>query len=411
MVCIFVLMTGCASLTPTPLPMPLPTPPSDQRDHCRPVERNRGEELYFDEERKVSFRYVKMDGADARSFYLVTPAEVEIRGVILFTHGITEHAYRWFGLAKHWAEAHGIQTILPHLAGHGHASDEEELTAYLAMGRAYASATRIDEQLERVMDAGNTFSMEFMSQARRNRIRMKSTTMSEHVGQLRQIAEWLNGDERGDSESQRVPFLMAGHSLGGLITLRAGYEMAIRDRLKPRGVAVFSPALRPNGKPLERPMLNFSWASHHSTWLSPLGSLIRFPLRSFSIPYSATWTSRHVSSDEREVKLHADDPLILDCTVTPYLLRIEELMVEVHRTAAMYPAPVCIVAAKDDRIVDTRGAVQFRDEAMGPRDSARPVELHIIEDDFSHDLSRAKESGKYVQLIDRFVISQMDATE
>lgn len=146
-----------------------------------------------------------------------------------------------------------------------------------------------------------------------------------------------------------TPPVLLGHSLGGLIALRA----VLDGHVTPRALVLSSPALR---------TWSPAWEQALAVRLARV--LPNLPLRS-GLPFEA------LSHDPAVVAAYRRDPL-RSGWITPRLARfIFEGGVHCIARAATLPVPTLLLVAGADRLVDPRGSRDFAAQAPASRLSVR----------------------------------------
>jgi alpha-beta hydrolase superfamily lysophospholipase len=172
-----------------------------------------------------------------------------------------------------------------------------------------------------------------------------------------------------------TPPLLLGHSMGGVVALRA----VLDDRVQPPALVLSSPALRAYAAP----------------WLRRLaGGLARalpdLPLRTGLPPAG-------LSHDVRVIEAYRGDPLCSN-HVTP---RMADFIFRAGASciadAARLRVPTLLLAAGSDRLVDPSGSRDFADAARG----ATPLTARFF-DTLFHELFNEAEAGR------RQVLAQLE---
>ena len=196
--------------------------------------------------------------------------------------------------------------------------------------------------------------------------------LGEHAGRYGQLAQWFNThgyavrgyDQRGHGESPgsrgvlahqddlladlavvhadyartlgAAPLLL-GHSMGGLVALRA----VLDERVAPRALVLSSPALR----------------SHASPRLQRLAALLAHLLPNLRLRDGLD--RRHLSHDAQAMAAHRADPLCHD-RVSPRLADfIFRAGAACIADAGRLDVPTLLLVAGDDRLVDAGGSRDF----------------------------------------------------
>lgn len=226
--------------------------------------------------------------------------------------------------------------------------------------------------------------------------------LGEHAGRYATLAAWFNArgyavrsyDQRGHGRSPGrrgalsrpleliddlagayadfaaslpAPPVLLGHSMGGLVALRA----VLDRRVAPPALVLSSPALRAWTPP---------WEQALATWLARV--LPNLPLRS-GLPFDA------LSHEASVVDAYRHDPL-RSGWITPRLARfIFESGRHCIEAAASLSVPTLLLAAGADRLVDARGSHAF---AAAACPSGR-LTVRLYEDLF-HELFNEAEPGR-----------------
>lgn len=226
--------------------------------------------------------------------------------------------------------------------------------------------------------------------------------LGEHAGRYATLAAWLNArgyavrsyDQRGHGRSPGrrgalsrpleliddlagvytdfaaslpAPPVLLGHSMGGLVALRA----VLDRRVAPARLVLSSPALR---------AWTPAWEQALATRLARV--VPNLPLRS-ALPFGA------LSHEASVVDAYRHDPL-RSGWITPRLARfIFESGRHCIDAAAALPVPTLLLVAGADRLVDARGSLAF---AAAARPSGR-LTVHVYEDLF-HELFNEAEPGR-----------------
>jgi len=226
--------------------------------------------------------------------------------------------------------------------------------------------------------------------------------LGEHAGRYGPLAAWFNArgyavrsyDQRGHGRSPgrrgalarplellddladvhdrfaaslAAPPLLLGHSMGGLVALRA----VLDRRVSPRALVLSSPALR-------------TWAP---AWEQALAArlahvLPNLPLRS-GLPFEA------LSHDAAVVRAYRHDPL-RSGWITPRLARfIFEGGPYCIAAAASLPMPTLLLVAGADRLVDARGSRAFAAAAQ----ASGQLTVRVF-DSLCHELFNEAEPGR-----------------
>ena len=304
---------------------------------------------------------------------------------LVFVHGLCEHAFRFFPLARVLARQ-GIRVHLFHQLGHGVHGDDVERFDWLA--KSYFEERRPEDVVDDL--AGVDPAMSDHARARADSV-------------LRQVDLWRFVERtetvvRAVEATSELPVFVGGHSLGGLVACLAGARLGRSGLGQLCGVVLLSPALRARGSPrggrIEQSVLSLSWVLGRSTWLRPLHTALSLVTK-LGVRIDVEWASSAVSDLTNECQLHAIDPLVLDVAPLPFLGRIEHLMMAAQREASGYPLPVWLLAGERDRVVDARGAEEFRAALRG--DAVDMSDLTVWEGFAPHDPSRSSRRGEVTE--------------
>lgn len=312
-------------------------------------------------------------------FYVVEPVNQAARGTILFIHGLSEHALRFLRWSRTLAEQ-GYRCVTFHLAGHGTTPEEIGRVNWLA--EAYLSLPT-EDLLDRIARAHGSERAFLHENRRANTRRMAVTKMHHHIAQACHIARTLH---RIYNDETLGAFYLGGHSLGGLLAAETGWELWRQGPIKPRGVMLFSPAMRAVAPPqhgrIGRTLVDLSWATRRHTLLAPLGWILHAPM-AMNFRLRTGWAHQYVSDIEAEQMLHARDPLILDRITAGYLNRIEGQMARTMRHASSYPCHVIAFCCSEDPVVLTRGTEQFMAQASNSRANPQ-IACHVYPNHYAH---------------------------
>jgi len=325
--------------------------------------------------------------------YVVEPDDMPPRATILLVHGICEHPFRYFPVAVEWARE-GYQTLLFDLYGHGLESEEIEPFCWLV--KAYLETANARECRDIIKSESQEYS-ELAKRIRKTHLKqMKKIRMRDHLNQISSIVNDLSSSE---TDSNSPPFFLAGHSMGGLLAAEAGWKLGRNGVVRPRGVILFSPALRPCATPsagwLERAVVALSWASYRHAYLAPIKWIIK-AFASLNLKQDTNEVKDWVSDIPDERDLHGIDPLILRGASLGYLSSIERQMFDTLGKGTNYPLDAIIFVPRDDRIVNAEGAIAFGRDLCTSRET-ESSQLIIYEDFCYHELLR---STKREQVLD-----------
>lgn len=285
--------------------------------------------------------------------YEVTPNGAPPKARCVFVHGLCEHGFRIFPLARRLA-AFGVATTSFHLLGHGAPPGREEEFEWL--GRAYAAEGEAAETLQRLEQSSEERLGAVRGAVEANLRTLRSQSVEDQLNQVRSV---LNRVADLDPD---LPLFLAGHSLGGLLACESGWRFGTEQPSRLAGVLLSSPALRPIPPPAAgwatRSALRASWGSRSSPWGRPFGALLRAFAR-LGPRVDCSWASAVFSDETPENDLHAGDPLLAGAVPAPYLVRIEDQMWRTHGRAESYPVSVLLIAGSEDRIVAFDGCQRF----------------------------------------------------
>ena len=321
----------------------------------------------------------------SQRIYVIEPSKTRPHTTILFIHGICEHAFRYFPIAIEWARE-GYQVLLFDLRGHG--LDSMPIKPFLWLARAY-SEVKDARKLTNAIESGILNCLELIEQIQESHLDLlKSVKMADHLHQISSIISELTSQRAGPNDP---PFFLAGHSLGGLLTTEAGWGLGNHGTVLPKGIILFSPALKPNAKPaggcLESAVLSLSWNSHQSGWLAPVKWMLR-GFASLNLKQDTHWVSDWISDIPDERELHRIDPLILRKVPLSYLSSIERQMIRTLDKGARYPVDAIIFVPLADRIVDAEGTVAFGETLCTSRGD-KSSQLFVYGDFWCHELLRS----------------------
>jgi len=116
--------------------------------------------------------------------------------------------------------------------------------------------------------------------------------------------------------------------------------------------------------------------------------------------------SEAVSDIDKENELHATDPLTLRRLPSGYLQAIQRQMGTTHTRTDAYPVDVLAFAARDDRIVNTEGAIRFMSNVHATR--AKDTSPFILFDDCAaHDPTRSTKRDDVLSAIDAWIDARL----
>ncbi|MDH3583887.1 MAG: lysophospholipase, partial [Phycisphaerae bacterium] len=233
------------------------------RHRCRPLHYDAGRDTLVHHEPALRAYFKPLP----QPVYVIEPIDQPPRAVVVFIHGLCEHAYRFFPLARELSRRR-IQTVLFHL--HGHGAGDQDTPKLHWLGAAYLQAATSEQLLDRLGAAGEIDPAALERIKRENLGRMKTLKMEDHLQQVRQVADQLTRGTPGSAEPDGVPLLLGGHSLGGLLAAAGADRLARSGPVRPAGVFLLSPALRPRGRGLEQGLLEISWAARRHVLLRPV---------------------------------------------------------------------------------------------------------------------------------------------
>lgn len=211
----------------------------------------------------------------------------QAQGVIVMVHGTSEHHGRYEWLIEKW-RAHGFHVVMGDLPGQGQTT------------RRRGHIDSFDDYIEAV-------------------------------------ADWV-----GAAEAYQLPVFLFGHSLGGLIVIRAMVE----KRFLVRGVILSSPCtgiLEPPPKALKA-----------AVWMADgIVPQMRVKLKSSSSNPKAT-------RNEEQLRKDAEDPLIVKKVSLHWYNELEKAMKLASTTVKDFPdVPVLVMQAGEDMIVDQSSVVYW----------------------------------------------------
>ncbi len=332
----------------------------------------------------------------ARRLECSPTSRAEVRGAMVFAHGMAEHPARHVTLARSLVRL-GMRVILPCLDGH--AFGDLPLEVLQDAVRAYATSDSPSD----VADALRPLATASVA-AEIPRLRDELASF-DAMAQVERILEACR-DARTQL-SPRAPLLLGGLSLGGLLALAAA-QQAARDRsVTIAGLLLINPALAPAGppmKPLQNWIVRFLWQLRVAG--VPVLA-VQEAAAALAGEVDVRWVRDWISDLPEERALQAMDPFIHRSLPARFLLSVQELMFAVHRRTEPI-ATTCLVCLADrDRIVDPNGARQFVDRhasrsasSSSSSSSGRAmVECVRVEDQFSHELLRSSDGSTVVRHI------------
>ncbi len=332
--------------------------------------------------------------------YIAEPLDRAAAGTILFVHGLCEHAARNFPTAFDWA-ARGYRTVTLNLQGHGTELGAPETLEWLF--QAYATQ-RDSSALATLLRARESEAGAAATPVHeRNFATLRSTRMHHHLAQIRRVVQDLMGDE-ADAREPPVLFL-AGHSLGGLLATEAGWQLAEHGPVRPTGVILFSPALRPIAPPgsnwLERRGLGLTWAAKRSVWLAPIGWIVNATAR-LNTRIDTSWASDCFSDLEAARDAQRNDPIFTKALPLSYLNAIQSQMAKTAARARRYPIRTLVIVPDQDPIVDSCGAIAFAQAVAEAHPDAghRLVEFENLP---CHELLRSSKRGETLAIVDEWL--------
>jgi alpha-beta hydrolase superfamily lysophospholipase len=217
---------------------------------------------------------------------------------------------------------------------------------------------------------------------------LQRTRAEDHLAQLKRT---LDRTRHLDPD---LPVVLIGHSMGALLSLDAVWSWSRRPGLNLRGVALLSPALRPQarpGNPFESVLVEAVWAQRRT----PFG-LTRAAVKAalgLNVGVDTTWGNRWISDLADEVALFDVDPLIPRRLPTRYASTIEGLMVMAERRGFRLPLPGLIMLPSQDGITSVTSGLDFARSvqlAVG-RDRLRIVQFAGLR---AHDVLRSSARGR-----------------
>ncbi|GGH87749.1 lysophospholipase [Pullulanibacillus pueri] len=214
----------------------------------------------------------------------------KIKGVVVIVHGAGEHHGRYEWLKKQWLEA-GFHVVLGDLPG---------------QGRNPKHQGHVDHFSEYITTVG----------------------------------KWID-----TARTFRLPYILFGHSLGGLVVIRTLQE----KRLKPQAVVLSSPCLGLKVPPPE-------WLKKAVSPLNILAPRFRIPIKRQSENILATHNKEILEKD-------ATDPLIVKKVSLRWYFELDQAMVKAFQQIDRFPhVPLFILQAGSDKIVDKHVVHQWFNE-------------------------------------------------
>ncbi|MBI1372847.1 MAG: alpha/beta fold hydrolase [Phycisphaera sp.] len=334
--------------------------------------------------------------------YVVEPTGVEpaeIAAVTILLHGLCEHPFRFFHLARHLAQR-GIQSVMPQLYGHGVPLMDVPLATWLA--EAYLATDDTAKLLGAIGRRALACRALGVFHAH-NFALLTDADLTEHLKVHTEQAHACYGSLFGPNDGGDPPLFLLGHSLGGLVAAEAGWRLGRSDGGGAlRGVVLINPALQPIGKSkLETGIVNLGWLAMTDPDFDKVHRAIN-KVTAFDFPINVAWSSDAVSDIPDENRLHAADPLTLRRLPSGYLQAIQRQMGETHTRAATYPVDVLAFASVGDRIVNTDGAIRFMAALHETRDAAA-CPFVLFEDCPAHDPTRSTRRADVLGRIDRWI--------
>ena len=253
------------------------------------------------------------------------------RGVCLLVHGIAEHSGRYEHLAQALT-AQGLSVWALDHRGHG----------------------------------------------RSEGLRGDCRSLEEFVGDLRRLAQQARigrsaleeAPPRAAAQTQRLPLLLVGHSLGGLIAL----SFCARYPEEVRAVAVSSPALK---------------LTHETpAWKV---SLVTATSRVFpTFPFQNGVNPKVLCRDPRVVEAYLKDPLVHHVLTARCAVALRDAMRESLDLARRLKVPCLFLQAGADEICDPKTAAEFSRRADGNGITFRRY------DGFYHELFNEPEQARVI---------------
>ena len=139
-------------------------------------------------------------------------------------------------------------------------------------------------------------------------------------------------------QPQRLPLVLLGHSLGGVIAL----DHALAHPGGLAGVAASAPALRSTLPP---------W------WKLALANVARAAAPALGFPHGLDESG--ISRDPEVMRLRAEDPLMHDRISPRLYFEFNEARQRVLRDARRLQVPALVLQGEADRVADPRGASEF----------------------------------------------------
>ncbi len=140
-------------------------------------------------------------------------------------------------------------------------------------------------------------------------------------------------------EHEKLPLVLLGHSMGGLIALK----YALEDQENIKGLILSSPFLR--------------IAVKVPGWKTSLGRLLSGILPGLSMPSGLD--PNDISSDREVVKNYVDDPLVHSLVSARWFTETTAAREECIGRGGELKIPALITHGKADKIVDYRGTEEF----------------------------------------------------
>lgn len=326
--------------------------------------------------------------------YVVEPLDAPPRAIILFSHGLCEHAFRHFPLAVELARQ-GYQTILFDLQGHG--PDPEPIEPFLRLAKGYLEETDPQKLANRIVEEKiDTQLVERIHKA--DLKRLKKVRMKDHLNRIDSI---IRGLMASDSDADNPPFFMAGHSLGGLLAAETGWRLGKNGIIRPKGVILLSPGLRPIPPPSSGWLMSatfaLSWRSYGNPFLTPVRWLLHGAM-SLNFMQNICWVNKKISDIEDERKLHKVDPLILTKVPSGYATSIERQMAKTQRKGSDYPIDAIMIIPGDDHIVNPKGSIAFG-KALCAKRGSEDSRLIIYDDFWCHELTHSSKKQETLEAL------------
>jgi alpha-beta hydrolase superfamily lysophospholipase len=316
---------------------------------------------------------------------LVEPADRRPKAQVVFVHGLSDHLGRQLRFLK-WLAGEGYRGVSFELRAHGGQPSPWDDSRWVY--DAYAAAERPREILARLAGAAAAERARAPQLATRQLEALQRTQVEDHLAQLSRTLELTR------QLDPSLPIALVGHSMGALLGLEAVWRWSRRPELNLRGVALLSPALKPQarpGNPLEDVLVEAVWAQRRAPF--GLARALAKAALGLNVGVDTTWGNRWISDLADEVALFDVDPLIPRRLPTRYASSIESLMVTTERRGVRLPLPALVMLPSKDGITSVRAGLDFARSvqlATG-RDRVRIVQFAGL---CAHDLLRSSARGR-----------------